>query len=85
MTKRERLEDLGRLREMLKVITDDEIFEHTDSKHGYEQWVKTNHDKMDYYEGIGGESRGLDHIFCCMRGLHARLQECLCVAIGDDD
>lgn len=78
--KRERLEDLGRLREMLKVITDDEIFEHTDSKHGYESWVKQNHDKIEY-----DEPRGLNHIFCCMRSLHARLQECLYVAIGDDD
>lgn len=70
---------------MLKTILDDEIFEHTDSKHGYESWVKTNHDKIDYYEGIGGEIRGLDHIFCKIRYLEQKLQECKYLASGLDN
>lgn len=80
MTKRERLEDLGRLHYMLRTVIEDEIFEHTDSKHGYEEWVKQNHDKIEYEE-----PRGLDHIFRKMRYLHDKIQECYYIAMGDDD
>jgi hypothetical protein len=85
MSKKERLEDLGRLYEMLKAIVDDEIFEHTESKHGYESWVKDNHDKIDFYDDEVPIIRGLDHIFCKMRGMHDKLSDCLAIAGGLDD
>lgn len=80
MTKRERLEDLGKLSIMLAEVLDSEIFRHTDSKHGYEEWVKEHHDKIEYEE-----PRGLDHIFHSIRGLHYQIQECLTIAHGDDE
>jgi len=78
--KRERLEDLGKLSCMLKDILDHEVFEHTETKHGYEDWVKINHDKKEY-----DEPRGLDHIFCIMRHLKARLEDCYYLADGETE
>lgn len=80
MTKRERLEDLGKLSMMLRDIVNHDIFMHTDSKHGYEEWVKENHDKIEY-----GEPKGLGEIFCNMRWLRDKLDDCLAIAYGDDD
>lgn len=79
MTKRERLEDLGKLSMMLKDIVENEIFENTDSKHCFEQWKKQNYDKEEY-----GEIRGLDHIFCSIRNIGDQIQECYCIALGED-
>lgn len=80
MTKRERVEDLGVLKIMLQEILDNDIFTHTESKHGYEQWVKENHDKIEYEE-----PRGLDHIFFKIRGLRYDLETLLAIAAGDEE
>jgi len=42
MTKRERIEDLGKLSMMLKLISENDIFENCQSKHAYETWLKQN-------------------------------------------
>jgi len=81
MTKRHRLEDLGKLSKMLEDIIEHEIFEHTGSKHAYDDWVKQNHDKLEYEN----EPRGLDYIFRTIRGLKMRLEECYVLAEGDDE
>jgi|GEM_PF-6922415 len=80
MTKRERLEDLGRLSVLLKDVLDHSIFENTDSKHGFEPWKKFVHDKIEY-----GEIHGLEGIFTDIRCLRDRLEECLNIAYGDDE
>ncbi len=80
MTKRHRLEDLGKLSMMLKAIVEHEIFEHADSKHGYEEWVKLHHDKIEY-----DEPRGLCHIFHSIKHLNDLIQECYYLALGEDD
>ena len=79
MTKRERLEDLGKLSMMLEDILHREIFLHTDSKHEFEEWVKENHDKIEY-----DEPKGLYDIFMNIRGLKYQLDECLTLAQGED-
>lgn len=81
MAKRERLEDLGKLNVMLKNIAEMEIFENTHSKHGYEVWVNTNHDMIDYDNQI----RGLNHIFQQIRHLNDLISECYDITCGDDD
>ena len=90
MTKRERLEDLGKLSIMLKNIINNNLFLYADSKHGYEEWKKYNHDKLEYFEpnGLGsafGEPRGLEAIFADIRWLNDELHECLYLASGADD
>lgn len=40
MTQRTRLEDLGRIYELLDQLIDNEFFEHLNSKHDYESWMK---------------------------------------------
>ena len=80
MTKKERLEDLGRLYVMLKQITEDDFFTHADSKHGFEDWKREHHDKEEY-----GEPKGLYSIFCQVRHLRDRLYECQYIAAGFDD
>jgi len=79
MTKKERLEDLGRLAIMLSNILDDEIFENTESKHAEEEWTRVNHDKIEY-----GSPRGLNHIFMTIRGLRWKIEECHHIAEGID-
>lgn len=81
MTKKHRLEDLGRLYVMLKAITEDEIFDYTNSKHCYEDWVKRNHDAMEFED----HPKGLDFIFRKVRWLHDKLHECQYLAAGFDD
>lgn len=78
MTKKERLEDLGIIYSKLDAMLQDEIFENLDSKHGYEQWVKVNHDKVEY-----DEPRGLYHIHMTLRHLYERLCEISDIARGD--
>lgn len=80
MTKRERIEDLGVLKIKLLEILDYEIFHHTDFKHGFDEWVKQNHDKKEY-----DEPRGLDGIFRDIRGLRYAIEECFGIALGDDE
>jgi hypothetical protein len=80
MTKRERVEDLGKLSIMLKDVLDHSIFENTDSKHCFETWKVETHDKEEY-----GYERGLDHIFSCIRCVRDQLEECLNLAYGDDN
>jgi len=80
MTKRERLEDLGKLSIMLKNIINNNLFLYADSKHGYDTWKQFNHDKLEY-----GEPRGLESIFDDIRWLNDELQECLSIAYGDED
>ena len=89
MAKKERLEDLGKLSIMLKNIVDNNLFLYA-SKHGYEEWKRFNHDKLEYFEsnGLGsgyGEPRGLESIFEDICRLHNELQECLSIAYGDED
>lgn len=85
MTKKERLEDLGRLHVMLANILEDEIFDNTDSKHCYETWVHQNHDKLEDDHFGNKEPIGLDHIFRKIRYLNDKLHECLYIATGHDD
>ena len=80
MTKRERLEDLGKLSILLKNIVDMEIFAFTQSKYGYESWKSACHDKEEY-----GEPRGIEGIFDDLRVLNMHLEECLTIAYGDED
>lgn len=80
MTKRERLEDLGKLSIMINNILDNEFFNHTDSKHGFEQWKAEHHDKEEY-----GCVKGIENIFCEVRWLKDKLDECLHIAYGEED
>jgi len=80
MAKRERLEDLGRLHELLKELKDRDIFDHTDSKHGFEEWVKFNHGKEEY-----GEPKGLFGIFSAIRGVFSQIEECYYITCGDHE
>jgi hypothetical protein len=78
MTKRERLEDLGIIYAKLDAMLQEEIFEHLESKHSYESWVKVNHDKIEY-----DEPRGLYHIHSTLRHVVERLHELCYLARGD--
>lgn len=80
MTKRQRLEDLGKLSVMLRNITNQDIFTFADSKHGFESWKKSCYDREEY-----GEPRGLESIFDDIRTLNRELQECLTIAEGYED
>ncbi len=80
MTKRERLEDLGIIFCKLEALLEEEIFEDLESKHSYESWVKTNHDKLEYEE-----PRGLYHIHSTLRHINTKLSEILYLARGDFD
>ena len=80
MTKRERLEDLGKLALMLRDILDNEIFLYTDTKHEFDKWVEVNHDKEE-----DGFKRGMQHIFTKVRELHMAIENCWLLADGDDE
>ena len=79
MTRRERLEDLGKLSILLGSIADKEIFQFTHSKHDYEEWVKRNHDELEY-----GEPKGLDYIFRHIRRLREEIEECFFLSEGTE-
>lgn len=80
MTKRERLEDLGKLSMMLEDIMEMDFFMHTNSKHAEEEWIKENYEKIEYEE-----PRGLSHIFHQVRWLRNQIEECYYLAKGDDE
>jgi len=82
MTKRERVEDLGVLKVMLQEILDNEIFAHTNSKHGYEQWFEQNIDKDGE---VVQQPVGLYDLFSRVRGLRYSLEAAFEIAVGDDE
>jgi hypothetical protein len=79
MTNRERIEDLGKLAIMLKLITENDIFDNCDSKHAYETWLKTNIKKDN------DDIAGLYDIHCKLRFLQLHIEECYWLAEGIDD
>ena len=79
MTKRERIEDLGKLSMMLKLISENDIFENCQSKHSYETWLQQNVKKDE------DDSEGLYDIHCKLRFLHSHIEECWALAQGYDD
>ncbi len=80
MTKRERLEDLGKLSILLKQIINHDIFSHAESKHGYEPWKLYNHDKIE-----DDEPRGLKCIFQDISWVLREIEDCYAIAHGDED
>ena len=80
MTKRERLEDLGKLSILLKHIINHDIFAHACSKHGYDAWKQYNHDKIE-----DGEPRGLECIFEDIRWVLREIEDCYNIAHGEYD
>ena len=78
MTKRERLEDLGRLSFMLDELRNQPIFNWTSSKHEYEKWKEINHDTIEF-----GEPKGVCNIFHNIRGIKNMIDECFYLADGE--
>jgi hypothetical protein len=79
MTKRERLEDLGKLAVMLKGMVDNNIFDNCQSKHAYETWLKQNVQKDN------DDTAGLYDVHCKLRFLQSQLEDCWCLAEGEID
>lgn len=77
MTKRERLEDLGKLAVMLKDLTEMDIFEDCQSKHAYETWLN-RHIQRDQ-----DDQAGLYDLHCKLRHLQSKIEDCWCLAEGE--
>ena len=77
MTKADRLEDLGRLREKLNAIIENNLFHDCDSKHQFEAWKKT----------LDGdtESEKLYDVHLRLRFHLESIVECYIIACGNDD
>lgn len=80
MTKRERLEDLGKLSILLREIEEMDFFHPTNSKHCEEEWIKEHHDKIEYEE-----PRGLGYIYQQVRWIHTKIEELCYLAEGDNE
>ena len=79
MIKPDRLEDLGRIRELLNFVLqelEDRYGQHLESKHGYEGFVNKINMKSDH-------ESGLDDLHCYLRWHKEKLEDILCIAIGD--
>lgn len=72
--KKERLEDLGILYERLKDIRDNKIFEFANSKHDYEPWLAQFDKDEPCYD-----------IHMAIRFVIDKLDECICIAGGNDE
>jgi hypothetical protein len=85
MTKRERLEDLGRIYETLDLLIEDDFFEYLCSKHEFEEWMKKH---FKAYKNTDEESL-LDSEFYEMhlqlRHLKEKLLELWTIGRGEDE
>ncbi len=77
MSKKERIEDLGRLSTLLNQLYSDEIFDTFDRpKYASEVFFALSHERQ--YEMIETIAYGLERI-------HDQISECCCIADGTDD
>ncbi len=72
--KRERLEDLGVLREKLDLIREMAFFENCTSKHGFEEWIKQWDEEDKLYD-----------IHMKIRHIKDRIDDCYFIACGDNE
>jgi len=88
MTKKERVEDLGIVREKLERLLDDNIFENLGSKHQFEPWVKQHFPTFEISDDAEKENileEKLYEYHMKMRWLHEEILTIWSIARGEDE